>query len=218
MKGTGPPPEFYNKDKYKNLAEQAKAQRELEKRFGAFTGAPKDGKYAFKMPEGIEGEFDQEDPKFQAFTKWAVDNQLSQDGYQAVLTMYAENIAALTPDIGAIKESLGEKADERINNVNAWVKANIPEASQAAFKAATSGANAAEVFTAIEAMIAKTAQPRMPAPGDAPGGGSGSLTPEQTINAMMAEKLPNGKLRYFEDAAFRRDVEAKRLALYTKPS
>ena len=54
--GNGEPPEWFRADKYKTLDEQAKAYVELEKRFGAFTGAPKDGVYKINMPEGFVGE------------------------------------------------------------------------------------------------------------------------------------------------------------------
>ena len=44
-------PEWYKADKYKSVAEQAKAYTELEKKFGGFTGAPKDG---YSVVEGVE--------------------------------------------------------------------------------------------------------------------------------------------------------------------
>ena len=43
IKGTGDTPEWFKADKYKSIADQAKAYTELEKRFGGFKGAPKDG-------------------------------------------------------------------------------------------------------------------------------------------------------------------------------
>jgi hypothetical protein len=209
VKGTGPVPEWYKATKYRSVDEQAKAYTELEKRFGTFTGAPKDGKYEFKMPEGIEGELDREDPKFKEFTSWAVEAGLSQDGYQKILSLYVENLAALEPDIGAMKASLGEKADERIGAVSAWTKANLDDATQAKVKAATSGANAAEVFEAIEAVIAKTRQVALPKPGAADPANGGVLTPQQQIDKMMTEKVPGtNKLRFFEEPAFRAQVEA----------
>ena len=53
IKGSGDTPDWYKGDKYKSVAEQAKAYTELEKKFGGFTGAPKDG---YSGPEGIEGD------------------------------------------------------------------------------------------------------------------------------------------------------------------
>ena len=53
IKGVGDMPEWYKADKYKSVSEQAKAYTELEKKFGGFTGAPKDG---YKTVEGVEPE------------------------------------------------------------------------------------------------------------------------------------------------------------------
>lgn len=44
VEGTGETPEWFKSNKYKTVADQAKAYTELESRFGAFSGAPKDGK------------------------------------------------------------------------------------------------------------------------------------------------------------------------------
>ena len=43
IKGSGETPEWFKADKYKSIADQAKAYTELEKRFGGFKGAPKEG-------------------------------------------------------------------------------------------------------------------------------------------------------------------------------
>ena len=53
IKGVGDQPEWYKADKYKSIAEQAKAYTELEKKFGGFTGAPKDG---YQPYEGVESD------------------------------------------------------------------------------------------------------------------------------------------------------------------
>lgn len=218
VKGAGPVPDWYKASKYKTVDEQAKAYPELEKRLGAFTGAPKDGNYTFKMPEGIEGELDTTSPQFVAFKQWATDNQLSQDGYQKMLEMYVENIVAQQPDPAAMKAALGEKADERLGAVNAWVKANVPAEAQAKFKAATSGVNAVEVFEAIEAVINKTRQVAPPKPGDdTPAGGP---PPASAVLAAERAKLaPNGKVLYFEPTpagqAHRAKVDQMQLALVT---
>tara|TARA_R110002096_G_scaffold187462_1_gene366846 strand:+ start:4345 stop:4605 length:261 start_codon:yes stop_codon:yes gene_type:complete len=52
IKGSGETPDWYKADRYASVAEQAKAYTELEKKFGGFKGAPKDG---YSGPEGIEG-------------------------------------------------------------------------------------------------------------------------------------------------------------------
>ena len=53
IKVVGDLPEWYKADKYKSIAEQAKAYTELEKKIGGFTGAPKEG---YSIAEGVEAE------------------------------------------------------------------------------------------------------------------------------------------------------------------
>jgi hypothetical protein len=217
VKGVGAVPDWYKATKYKTVDEQAKAYTELESRFGAFTGAPKDGKYEFKMPEGIEGEFDTTSEIYIGFNKWAVENQLNPKGYQDLLGMFAQyeaSQAPQAPDMNAIKAELGENADARITAAAQWAKANLDAGTFETFREATAGANAAAVFKVIEAAINKTRQVSLPAPGSDVPGAQPVQTSATIIDAMMQEKLPNGKLRYFEDATFRADVEKKRFAMF----
>ena len=72
IKGTGDTPEWFKADKYKSIADQAKAYTELEKRFGGFKGAPKDG---YQAPEGIE----QDDALFAELKTFAEETNMSQD-------------------------------------------------------------------------------------------------------------------------------------------
>ena len=70
VKGEGDVPEWFKADKYKSVAEQAKAYAGLESKLGAFTGAPKDG-YEVELPEGVDVELDSEDPMLVNFNDWA---------------------------------------------------------------------------------------------------------------------------------------------------
>ena len=212
VKGTGKAPDWYKADKYKTVDAQAKAYGELEKRFGSFTGAPKDGKYDFKMPEGLTGELDYEHPIMQNFQKWASEHQLNQDGYNSLLGMFAEYEASLVPDMNDIKLAVGENADARITAAAAWAKTNFSSAEYEIFREATSGVNAAAVFKAIEAVIGKTRQVRLPKPGeDTVGGVSGG---EAAINAAQAKRGPDGKRLYDIDPKYRAEVESMRFAYY----
>lgn len=211
VKGTGQAPEWYKADKYKTVQAQAEAYASLEKRFGAFTGAPKDGKYEFKMPEGVTGELEADHPLLKKFGDWAKENQLSNDGYNAVLGMLAEYEAGLAPDIGAIRESLGKDGADRINAIAAWAKANIP-GEYDLFREATSGANAAAVFKLAETLIGKSKQIALPKPGEdvvgsIPGG-------EAAINAAQGKLGPDGRRLYETDPVYRAKVEKMRMDYY----
>ncbi len=208
--GQGERPTWLKADKYKTVAEQAKAYPELEKRLGGFVGAPKDGKYTFTPPEGIEVSMDH--PVMQEFTKWAASKQLSQEGYNELLGMLVQYEAAQAPDMGAIKAALGENADARIAAVAAWGKANLGAEGYAALRAATSGPNADAVFQVLEQVIGKTGQVRMPKPGeDVPG--AQPRAGLQALQAKLAEKLPDGKRKVDAVPGYRAAVE-KEMAEY----
>lgn len=205
--GKGEPPEWLKTTKYKTLEEQAKAYPELEKRFGAFTGAPKEGKYeAPPVPEGLEGEFITDHPIFDKFQKWALDNQVSQQGYNAVLGMLAEYEASRAPDMAEIKKSIGEDADARITAMTQWAKANLDADGYGVLRAAMSQENAADVLKAFEQIVAKTREPA-PKPGpDVPPPGANK---REEIEAMQGKLGPDGKRLYDTDPKYRAMVEQK---------
>lgn len=204
--GTGEKPAWFRADKYKNVSEQAKAYTELEPRFGAFVGAPKDGKYDFKPPEGVEVKMDH--PLMTEFTKWATSKQLSQDGYTELLGMLVQYEAAHAPNIAEIKASLGENAETRIAAVAQWGKANLGDDGYKTLRSATSGKNADAVFKVLEQIIAKTSQRAMPKPGDdVPGAQVGGGL--AAIQAAHGAKAANGKLRVNEEPAYRLEIEKK---------
>lgn len=207
--GQGEKPNWFKNDKYKTVAAQAEAYIGLEKRFGSFTGAPKNEKgeinYAFKPPEGIE--FKADHPMAQAFTKWAGENQLSQEGYNALLGQLIQYEMAQQPDMGEIKARVGENADTRIAAVAAWGKANLGQ-DYGLMRAATSGKNADAVLKIMEKMIAKTAQTRMPAPGaDVPSGNAGGGL--AAIQKAHGERMPDGRLKVDVDPSYRAEVDKR---------
>jgi len=212
VKGVGKPPEWYKADKYKTVAAQAKAHTDLEKRFGAFTGAPENGVYEIKLPENLDGSLDVEHPLLKGLQTWAAEKQMSQEGFTEAITMLAEYEASLVPDISVIKAEVGENADARIAAVASWGKANLKPDEFETLREATSGQNAAAVFKTIEAVVAKSRQVRLPKPGEdvvaaQPGG-------EAAINAAQAKVGPDGKRLYETDAAYRAKVEKMRFDYY----
>lgn len=215
--GTGKPPEWYKSDKYKSVDEQAKAYPELEKRFGAFKGAPKDGKYeAPKLPENVEGEFLTDHPMFTEFTTWAAKNQLSQEAYNDVLGMLAQYEASQAPDMGEIKKAVGDNADARIAAIAQWGKANLDDAGYQTLREATAGPNAAAVFKVLEAVVAKTRQVQMPKPGqDLPAAQAGGI---EAIQAAQAKKNDQGQRLYDIDPKYRAMVEKQWADYYANQS
>ena len=206
--GVGEKPSWLKTEKYKSVADQAAAYPELEKRFGAFKGAPKDGKYEHPKLEGVGVELVAEHPLLSEFQKWAVVNQLNQEGYEQLVGMLAQYEVANVPDMAAIKAQVGENADARITAAAQWGAANLDAQGYALFREATAGPNAAAVFKVMEAVIAKTQQAALPKPGqDNAAVGQGGL---ESIQALQAARDPiTGKRLWDTDPKHRAMVERK---------
>lgn len=116
IKGQGDLPEWYKADKYGSIADQAKAYTELEKKFGSFTGSPKDG---YQLPEG----FDKEDALAQEVIKFGNESNLSQDGFNKLMELAAAQ-AGVTQEYDQKAElaKLGDNAGQRIKQVEAFLK------------------------------------------------------------------------------------------------
>lgn len=203
--GKGPVPEWFKADKYVSVEEQAKAYPELAKRFGAFTGAPKDGKYDLKVPEGLTGHFDTEHPMYAPFEAWAKESQMSNEAFNKCLGMLAEYEASQAPDMGEIKKAIGARADERIGSVNAWAKANLGDEGFAKYREAMTDNNAAVVFSVIEAIVAKTRQPVLPKAGD----DVPAMQPQgvERIKAAQAKLGTDGRRLVETDSKYRAEVD-----------
>lgn len=216
--GKGPKPEWFKADKYKSVEEQAKAYVELEKRFGSFTGAPKDGKYEVPpMPEGVNGEFLTDHPVFQSFNEWAAKNNLSQSGYNEVLGLLAQYEQSQVPDIAAIKQTLGENADERINAVVGWARANLSPEQFEVLKATGTTAVAGQVLQLMEAVISKVQATKTPPKVGDDTAAAVSVDPLEAIRKEHAKRDPaTGKLLYDIDPKHRAKVEEAYRAYYDK--
>lgn len=214
--GTGEKPGWFKSEKYKTVSAQAEAYVGLEKRFGSFTGAPKNEKgetvYAFTPPEGVD--FKSDHPVMAAFTKWATDNQLSQAGYTEILGQLVQYELSQAPSMDKVKSAVGENVDGRIGNASAWVKANLGAEGFALLRDATStqgvsqDVRIAAAFKLVEAVIGKTAQVKMPRPGnDVPGGNAGDGL--VTIQKAHGERNAAGQLRVDAEPSYRLDIEKR---------
>lgn len=210
--GKGAPPTWALFDKYKTVDKQAEAYVHLQKKLGGFVGAPEDGKYTFKAPEGLNVEVDAEHPMVKELADWGLKNQLSQERYNELLGMLAQYEASMLPDMAQIKASLGPNADTRIVTVTQWLQANLDAAGYEKAKVALSGQNAGEVFQIMENVIGKTKQLPMPKPGqDVPAAGPST---EEAILAKMRIKGSDGKPKYFTDTNYRHEVDAELARFY----
>ena len=181
IKGVGDMPEWYKADKYKSVAEQAKAYTELEKKFGGFTGAPKDG---YELVEGVESD----DALWQELVEFGSETNMSQAAmHRAWELLTAQEQAVEEVSVEAEMEKLGDNAVERIKVVEQYMKNNLDSDTYERLRYAV---NSAESVELVEALVKATAPAKLPIDGYVQPGG---VTWED-IEAEMFKKHDNGQL------------------------
>jgi hypothetical protein len=181
IKGVGDQPEWYKADKYKSIAEQAKAYTELEKKFGGFTGAPKDG---YQPYEGVESD----DALWGELVEFGTKQNMSQAAmHEAWELLTAQEQAIEEVSIETEMAKLGDNAVERIKVVEQYMKNNLDGDTYEELRYAV---NSAESVQLIEALIKSTAPAKLPIDGYIQPGG---IT-WQDIEAEMFKKDESGQM------------------------
>ena len=181
IKGSGDTPDWYKGDKYKSVAEQAKAYTELEKKFGGFAGAPKDG---YSGPEGIEGD----DALLQELTEFATKTNMSQEAFGDAWELLSAQGQAVE-QVSQEQEiaSLGDNAQERIKNVEGYLKNNLDADVYEEVRSLVTDARSIKL---VEHMVRATAPARLPIDGgDHPSGMTWA-----DVESEMFKKTDSGQL------------------------
>ena len=156
IKGNGDMPDWYNSNKYKSISEQAKAYSDLEKKFGGFTGAPKDG---YESPEGIESD----DALLSELNEFAAKTNMSQDAYNdawQLLSAQDQAVNAVNQEDELAK--LGDNAHTRIKTVEGFMKNNLsPEVYEEARELVTD----ANSIKLVEMLVKATSPVKLPIDG-----------------------------------------------------
>ena len=181
IKGVGDQPEWYKADKYKSVAEQAKAYTELEKKFGGFTGAPKDG---YSVIEGVESD----DALWQKLVSFGEKTNMSQSAMNdAWELLSAQDQAAEEVSMEVELQKLGDNGVERVKVVEQYMKNNLDGDTYERLRYAVNSAEAVEL---IEALVKSTAPAKLPIDGYIePGGITWS-----DIEAEMFKKHESGQM------------------------
>jgi len=194
IKGVGDQPEWYKADKYKSISEQAKAYTELEKKFGGFTGSPKDG---YSVVEGVESD----DELWQELVSFGENNNMSQSALNdawALLSAQEQAVEEVSMELELQK--LGDNGVERVKVVEQYMKNNLDGDSYEKLRYAV---NSAESVELIEALIKSTAPAKLPIDGYVqPGGVEWS-----DIEAEMFKKDDNGNLLRSVDMNHERKIQ-----------
>lgn len=204
--GEGEAPEWFKADKYKTVADQAKAYKDLEGRFGSFTGAPEEYEPIELSQElqerGIE--ISSDDPLIEKAMEFAKENNMNQEGFNQMVNLYAETMAAEQIALENYKqeqiEALGSNAQTRINNLNAWANANLSPEMMEDFQGLATSADSVKT---LERLVAMTRSAPVNPQGAQPSSG---ITAEE-LQAMQFAKDEYGNRKMASDPAYRRKVE-----------
>ena len=156
IKGAGETPEWYKSDKYQSVAEQAKAYTELEKKFGGFKGAPKDG---YTAPEGIESD----DALLSELTEFAKDTNMSDEAFgRAWELLSAQEQAVEEVSQEMEMQKLGDNATQRLKTVEGFLKNNLDADT---YSAAQELVTTADSVALIEMIVKATMPAKLPIEG-----------------------------------------------------
>lgn len=114
-------PEWFMKDKYKSIEEQAKSAFELQKKMGKNWGAPT-GDYSIDGLEGVA----KDDPLVANLMPALKDIGLSQEGFKNLVTQYQEaNVNMMKEFEENLKQELTQNDAATYNDVDKWMQSNL---------------------------------------------------------------------------------------------
>lgn len=190
--GYGEVPDWFQVDKYKSVEEQAKGYKEAASKLGSFEAAPEE----YSLPDNFD-EMGFDPGILDIFKSIGKENNMGQNMFNDLISRVdeyqAENSeAALTN----AREELGEKADERINDVNNWLNTNAPKD---VIDVIAPLATSAEAIKALEFFIGKSKNSKVADQSAQP---ADKISQSEYAEMLMA-KDANGNLKFNLDPAYK---------------
>lgn len=195
--GQGPKPSWL-KEKYTNIAAQAKAYVDAEKQLGQLGSAPE--AYEF----GEDSGWDATNPYMQKFMETAKKSRMPQEAFGEMLGTLMEYEASKLPNVDVEIKKLGPNANEKIETVKRWASNNL---SQEACDVLGQIGNRAEVINFLDEIrqlgIHQASQP----PGSTDNiEGFVKYTQEDWDDELA---IPANAARYLQDAKYRNEMSRK---------
>jgi len=116
-------PEWFMKDKFKSIDEQAKSYKELSTKMGKYWGSPQDG-YSVEGMEAVGIEAN--DPLIAGLTPALKEMGISQEGFQHLVGQYFEANKAMVAEMEAsLKKTLTETDAHTYQAIDKWMTDNM---------------------------------------------------------------------------------------------
>lgn len=206
VEGVGDAPEWFKANKYKTVADQAKAYTELEGKFGAFKGGPKDGKYEI---EGIN--FD-ENPLMATVAEWGVENQLSPEGLENLVAKVGQLAQKQQEeDKAAALEALGENGQKRLSDLASWGRNNLSPEEYEQFQGLAQTAGHVQV---LEKLISMSKNSKLVKPDEITTNSNSRADQEAEIKKAYLSTNEKGQRLMEVDPAYRKKISAQMKEFY----
>jgi hypothetical protein len=190
--GQGERPEWLP-EKFKTMEDAAKSYTELEKKLGS---APKD----YDLSKG-ESWIDADYAPFQEMMNLAKSKHVPQEVMDTMLDSVSKYLNEFSTDYTAEKAKLGPNADQRVEVIDNWAKANLSEAS---YNALTENLKTAESLIAIEEIRNKMNSSATTIPNS-----NQDIAPAIPSMQDIQSELNKNLAKYKSDPAYRRELQAK---------
>lgn len=191
--GEGEVPEWLKSEKYKTVADQAKAYNELTKKLGGFVGAPEE--YDLEIPDLENVKLSSDDPVLKDFMDFAKESNMSQETFNGIIQKYVGVVSSTIPDPKAEMEKLGLNAKAEIERVATVASNNLTPDEFQQFRGLMTTADNIRMFNKL---IAKTTAPDV-----SQGKPAHTTETKAQLEKMMMDD------RYYKDEDFRKTVRDK---------
>lgn len=184
-------------EKFKNVADLAKSNAELEKRLGVVPES-----YDFTKSKFLDPDYE----PFQELQKLAKEKRVPQEVMDKFIDSVDKYVDEFRTDNSAEMKALGDNSKERIEVLDNWAKANL---SKEAYEALTGSINNAASVKALEELRGKFMSNTTQIPGN-----SGNINTSASLDDIKME-LSNNLAKYKTDETYRKDIQ-KRLEVAAK--
>lgn len=184
-------------DKYKTVADLAKSNSELEKRLGTVPQEYDFSKAKFLDPDYVP---------FQELQSVAKEKRVPQEFIDKMIDSIDKYVDEFRTDYEEEFKALGDNAQERVELLDNWAKANL---SKESYEALTRSVNNAASIKALEELRGKfmSATPTIP--------GNNGVAPNPSSLEDIKMELSNNLQKYKSDPKYREDI-SKRLEVAAK--
>lgn len=177
-------PDWFMKDKYKTIEDQAKARFDLEKLMGKNWGAPKDD-YTI---EGIEG-INANDPLLSHLKPHLKELGLSQNGFASLIKSYQEANIAMGKKIEAeVAETLTKNDALTVQSVDRWLQEAFSETDRRTIQS--------WIMSVDDFKLLNTVRLMMPGNSSVP-----SSTGNNAVKFESASEVDNEKIKYRKEVS-----------------